>query len=80
MKEYISLAQVREDIGKGAITCVELTENYIQKIKSSNLNAFLEVFEASAVEQAKVIDEKIKKGAAGRLAGMVIGLKDNICY
>ena len=80
MKEYISLAQVREDIGKGAITCVELTENYIQKIKSSNLNAFLEVFEASAVEQAKIVDEKIKKGTAGRLAGMIIGLKDNICY
>ena len=36
MKEYISLAQVREDIGKGAITCVKLTENYIQKIKASN--------------------------------------------
>jgi aspartyl-tRNA(Asn)/glutamyl-tRNA(Gln) amidotransferase subunit A len=80
LKEYISLAQVREDIGKGAITCVELTKNYIQKIKSSNLNAFLEVFETSAVEQAQVIDEKIKKGTSGRLAGMVIGLKDNICY
>jgi len=80
LKEYISLAQVREDIGKGAITCAELTDNYIQKIKSSNLNAFLEVFEASAVEQSKLVDEKIKKGTAGRLAGMVIGLKDNICY
>ena len=64
MKEYISLAQVREDIEKGAITCVELTKNYIQKIKSSNLNAFLEVFEISAIEQAQVIDEKIKKGTA----------------
>ena len=80
MKEYISLAQVREDIGKGAITCVELTKNYIQKIKSSNLNAFLEVFETSAAEQAKIVDEKINKGTSGRLAGMVIGLKDNICY
>lgn len=80
MKEYISLAQVREDIGKGAITCAELTDNYIQKIKSSNLNAFLEVFETTAAEQALLVDEKIKKGTAGRLAGMVIGLKDNICY
>ena len=80
MKEYISLAQVREDIGKGAITCVELTENYIQRIKSSNLNAFLEVFDVSAIEQSQIVDEKIKNGTAGRLAGMVIGLKDNICY
>lgn len=80
MKEYISLAQVREDIGKGAISCAELTNNYIQKIKESDLNAFLEVFEESAVEQAELVDEKINKGTAGRLAGMVIGLKDNICY
>ena len=80
MKEYISLAQVREDIGKGAITCVQLTENYIQKIKASNLNAFLEIFEVSAIEQSRIVDEKIINGTAGRLAGMVIGLKDNICY
>ena len=80
MKEYISLAQVREDIGKGAITCVKLTENYIQKIKASNLNAFLEILEVSAIEQDRVVDEMIINGTAGRLAGMVIGLKDNICY
>ena len=80
MKEYISLEQVREDIGKGAITCVQLTENYIQKIKASNLNAFLEIFEVSAIEQSRIVDEKIVNGTAGRLAGMVIGLKDNICY
>jgi aspartyl-tRNA(Asn)/glutamyl-tRNA(Gln) amidotransferase subunit A len=38
------------------------------------------VFEASAKEQALAVDEKIKNGTAGRLAGMVIGIKDNLCY
>jgi aspartyl-tRNA(Asn)/glutamyl-tRNA(Gln) amidotransferase subunit A len=45
-----------------------------------HLNAFLEVFEKSAVLQAEKVDEKIKKGNAGKLAGVVVGLKDNICY
>src|SRR5690606_36173587 len=29
---------------------------------------------------AFLIQEKIGKGTAGRLAGMVVGIKDNICY
>ncbi len=29
---------------------------------------------------AKEIDKKIKQGKEGRLAGMIIGIKDNICY
>ena len=30
--------------------------------------------------QALVIDEKIKSGTEGKLAGVIVGLKDNICY
>ena len=41
---------------------------------------FLEVFEQSALEKAKQVDDKIKNKTAGKLAGLVIGLKDNICY
>lgn len=29
---------------------------------------------------AEKVDEKLKKGTAGKLAGLVIGIKDNICY
>ena len=57
----------------------ELLENFLWK-ENKDLNAFLEVFEESARQQAKLVDEKIKNGTAGRLAGMVIGLKDNMCY
>lgn len=48
--------------------------------KRKNLNAFLEVFENTAREQALRVDEKIKSGTAGKLAGVIVGLKDNICY
>ncbi len=80
MKSYTSLTQVREDIDNGVLTCADLTKNYIQKINDSDLNAFLEVFEESALEQARLVDEKIANGTAGKLAGMVIGLKDNLAY
>jgi len=30
--------------------------------------------------QALIVDEKIKAGTEGKLAGVIVGLKDNICY
>jgi aspartyl-tRNA(Asn)/glutamyl-tRNA(Gln) amidotransferase subunit A len=40
----------------------------------------LEVFEEEVLAQAALVDEKIKAGTAGKLAGMFIAVKDNICY
>jgi aspartyl-tRNA(Asn)/glutamyl-tRNA(Gln) amidotransferase subunit A len=80
MKNYTSFSSVQEDISSGTVTCIELTNDYIQKIKASKTNSFLEVFEQTALEKAKKVDEKIKNKTAGKLAGMVIGIKDNICY
>lgn len=45
-----------------------------------DLNAFLEIFQDSALEQASRVDAKVKAGDAGPLAGMVISIKDNLCY
>lgn len=73
-------AQVKEALASGK-TVASILDDYLDAIeKNKDLNAFLEVFEASAKSQAKQIDEKIKNGTAGKLAGMVIGLKDNLCY
>ena len=81
MKKYQSLEAVQEDLSKGHITCVELTKAYLKRIREKeHLNAFLEVFEDSALKKAKEVDTKIATGKAGRLAGLVIGIKDNICY
>ena len=46
----------------------------------SDLNAFLEIFDRTALEQAARVEAKIKAGTAGPLAGKVISIKDNICY
>ena len=73
-------ADVRRAISSGD-TVVGILQEYLNAIEENkHLNAFLEVFTDSALEQAKQVDAKIKEGNAGRLAGMVIGLKDNMCY
>jgi len=78
---YKTFADVKQELASGK-TAFDIVEAYLAEISSKNtgLNAFLEVFESSAKEQAKRVDEKLKSGNAGRLAGMVIGLKDNLCY
>jgi aspartyl-tRNA(Asn)/glutamyl-tRNA(Gln) amidotransferase subunit A len=77
---YKSFAEVKSALSSGK-SVLNVVESYLDRIKThTDLNAFLEVFEDSAKEQALLIDEKIKKGQAGRLAGMVVGLKDNLCY
>lgn len=73
-------AEVKKAISSGD-TVMSILEGYLSAIDANKgLNAFLEVFEDSARIQAALVDEKIKNGTAGRLAGMVIGLKDNMCY
>lgn len=81
MKAYHSLKEIREDISHGRLTCRDLVSRYIDTInKYAHLNAFLEVYEAEALKKAEEVDKKLAAGTAGKLAGMVIGLKDNICY
>lgn len=77
---YKSFAEVKSALASGS-SVLEIVENYLTNIQQhAHLNAFLEVFENSAKENAQKVDAKIKAGTAGRLAGMVIGLKDNLAY
>ena len=79
IQETIKLT--RKDIEAGNTSALALVNYYIEQINSQKqLNAFVEVFENEAKERAQVIDEKINNKTAGKLAGLVIGIKDNICY
>lgn len=81
MYSFLNIEKLKADLKSGLTTCKELTEEAIKQISENHrLNAFLEVFESSALAQALVIDEKIKAGTEGKLAGVIVGLKDNICY
>ena len=75
-----TFAEVKSALASGS-TVVDIVKGYLNAIQqTSDLNAFLEVFETSALAQAESVDQKIAAGTAGRLAGMVIGIKDNLCY
>jgi aspartyl-tRNA(Asn)/glutamyl-tRNA(Gln) amidotransferase subunit A len=77
---YRTIKEVKEALLSGE-TVLSITQYFLNKIdENKHLNAFLEVFTDSAKEQAQIVDEKIKNGTAGKLAGVVIGIKDNICY
>lgn len=63
------------------LTALENVESYLDTIKKNNdkINAFLEVKEDEAIQQAEKIDKRIKKGEkVGKLAGLAIGIKANI--
>ena len=81
MNTYRSLNSIKNAIKVGETTCHSLIQSYIKNIEDNkSLNAFIEVFDDEALQTAKQIDTKIAKGTAGKLAGMAIGIKDNICY
>ena len=75
-----SLADIQEKIIKKEISLVQICQEYINRIKSSTNNAFIEVFEEEALSKAEEIQKKMMRNNFGILAGIFVGLKDNICY
>jgi len=77
---YHNFAEVKIALSSGK-SVLDIVEEYLQNItQNKDLNAFLEVFEDSVRHQAMAVDQKIKSGKAGKLAGLVVGIKDNICF
>jgi len=75
------LTVIQSNIKNGEYTLPELVDSYLNEIeKTSDLNIYLEVWKDEALEKAEQIQKKINANTAGPLAGMVVGLKDNICY
>lgn len=79
---YRSLKKLQGDLFCKKITATTLTQYYIAQIQQKKeLNAFIEVFEESAMQSAQEIDKKINSNQPlGKLFGLVIGIKDNIVY
>ena len=78
---YSSLAEIQKDLGSGAITLPELVRYYLQQIENKkHLNAFIEVFADEASDRAEELQRRWDSGQRGKLIGMVVGLKDNLCF
>lgn len=77
--QNLTFTQTREGLIAGDFTCQKLVEYYLAKIdEGAKLNAFISVFGPKALQKAGEIDKKIRSKQAGKLAGMVLAVKDNI--
>lgn len=67
---------------EGRTTCTAVVQSYLDRIAAhARLNAFREVYAEEALAQATELDARIRAGEpVGPLAGVVIGIKDVICY
>ncbi len=82
MFAFTSIEQFHAQLQEGKNTCLQAVEHYLHRIDNSrHLNAFIEVFAEEALAKAKQLDAARSSGKKmGRLHGVVIGLKDVICY
>lgn len=72
------LYEIQRKLETGELSVVQVVEYYLKNIgQQKHLNAFIEVFADEAINRAKKIDQKKNKG---KLAGLVIAIKDTICY
>lgn len=81
MKASPDFSEIHLNLRNGSLTCVERVKNHLKNIEQKKqLNVFLSVYGDEALARAAEVDQKIKNGTAGRLAGMVIGLKDVLAH
>ena len=78
----LTVHELQEKIKNKELTITEINKAYIDKIneKEKDVQAFITLTTNEGLEKAKNIEEKINKGEIkGDLAGIPIGIKDNMC-
>ena len=78
----LTVHELQEKLQAKELTAVDITKAYVENIEKheKDVQAFVTTLTKEAVEQAKKVQEKIEKGeTTSSLAGIPIGIKDNIC-
>ena len=78
----LTVHELQEKIKNKELTIEEITNAYVNRIneKEKDVNAFITPLTEEAIENSKQIQDKINKGELNsELAGIPIGIKDNIC-
>ena len=78
----LTVHELRDKLKNNELTASDITKAYVDKIGQAekDVQAFITTLTDEALEQAKQIDEKREKGEiTNELAGIPIGIKDNIC-
>ena len=78
MINYQSIEEYQDQLRNGLTSCKQAVQHCLFLIDQfKELNAFIEVYAEEALQRAELLDSQPTKG---KLHGVVIGLKDNICY
>lgn len=78
---YPTIAALQQALRAGETTVEAVVQGHLQRIEAgAHLNVFIEVWADEALQRAQVVQDKIRRGEAGKLAGVTVALKDNLCY
>ena len=75
-----TFSEARTAIAQGATVTQLVERSLVEAEHCKDLNAFLELFPESALAKAADVDAKLLAGTAGPLAGLLVSIKDNLCY
>ena len=78
----LTVHELQEKLKNKELTVTEITKAYVDRIneKENDVNAFITPLTEEAIAKSKEIEEKINNGELNsELAGIPIGIKDNIC-
>ncbi len=77
----LTIAELSQKLRAKAFSSKELTQHYLDRIKSldDNYNAFITVTEAQALAQAELADKRLAEGNMHPLCGIPIAHKDIFC-
>ena len=78
---FKSVKEILTAIKNKDVSVIELTSNYLDKIKERDdeLNCFITLTEELALNKARKIDEEIAKNKVRALSGLPIAQKDIFC-
>lgn len=81
MISYSNYSEKLTLLTSGNLSLVDNVRTFLDNIENSkNLNAFNFVFGDEALQRASEVEQKILSGSYGKLAGMVIAIKDVLSY
>ncbi|KAA3632447.1 MAG: Asp-tRNA(Asn)/Glu-tRNA(Gln) amidotransferase subunit GatA [Bacteroidetes bacterium] len=83
MSKYHSLEAIQAEIQFGLTSCEGVVRYYLSQIEANEyLNIYIEVFAEEALERARELDRRYRENreSVGRLYGLVISIKDVLCY
>lgn len=78
----LTVHELKEKLDKKETTISEINKAYVERIKEKELevNAFVTVLAEDALKKAQEVEKKVNNGEIKTLlAGIPIGIKDNIC-